>query len=666
MKLDYGVTKLTSMITSNISNEVLYQYSRELDYETQQPYTPYTNTDITASNGNVPELEAGYYYGIDAGSEYYEHRLAYPDERKWQIGDIVYWDKGNHSLRFGVDMVHNYDLMNNTYKSNGDFSYNWVGNYFNDLLNFKNGVTPSSSNKVGCDSYASENYAQNDNYSIVGDYPCYYDFVQGFGPPVFDFATMDTGIFVQDNWKVTPRLTLELGLRWDKEALPAASSNLTTATGSFVPYAGLTNNPSENRAFGPRIGFSYNVFGTGETVLRGGWGMYYGRITNGNIENTRLNTGSPNGQFSDTWYYDSSGPPVYPNIFASGTTSAKPFSNFMAPNLKLPEVQEYDLSLQQGIGKGTVFELSYLGALGRELPNFLDVNLNPTTTTKTITVADDDSGEGPLGKTGSQVTVPVFTGYGNTNLFGSAASSYQAITEYISNINSNYNALVAEILNRSLHSVQFDANYTWAHALDFSQNGTSDGGNTNNWYNPYGDYRLNYGNSNYNVPNRFVTYVLYNFPGVNSGNPLKWVANGWSLDDSFQMQNGLPFTAGASGKPSGAISSDWNGSGSSTLIPQIGVNTYRYPRHMVDDARVQKEFSFEGGRSLELSLDAYNLANHQNITSFVASYLYSLSGTTATYTGQDGLNTFEVPNNSNNSSFLFTPRNVEIIARVNF
>ncbi len=54
VKLDYGVTKLTSLITNNISNELLFQYGRELDYETQQPYTAYTQADITASNGNVP------------------------------------------------------------------------------------------------------------------------------------------------------------------------------------------------------------------------------------------------------------------------------------------------------------------------------------------------------------------------------------------------------------------------------------------------------------------------------------------------------------------------------------------------------------------------------------------------------------------------------------
>ncbi len=70
----------------------------------------------------------------------------------------LYWNKGNHSFKFGVDAVHNYDLMNNTYKSNGYFSYNWVGNMFNDILNVKHGVTPSVANPVGCDVNASQKW----------------------------------------------------------------------------------------------------------------------------------------------------------------------------------------------------------------------------------------------------------------------------------------------------------------------------------------------------------------------------------------------------------------------------------------------------------------------------------------------------------------------------
>lgn len=683
VKLDYGLTKLTSLITSNISNELLYQYGRELDDEGQQAFTPYTLADMDNKSGNIPEVlmaASSSGWGFTAGSPYYSYRTAYPLEKKWQIGDILYWNKGNHSFKFGVDMVHNYDFQNNLYESNGVFSYSYIGLYMNDLLNFKNGVTPAASTTAtnyGCDTSPLEYptaASVKAGTSAVNGYPCYGTFTQGFGAPTFGLNTMDSGVFAQDNWKFSPRLTLELGLRYDHEALPAPSTAFTTATGSFAPYNGLTNAPDQKINLGPRIGFSYDVYGHGNTVLRGGWGVYYGRITNGNLLEVLFDSGSPNAQYTTQFFNHTTSSvaqgPQYPAIVTgAGAAASKPSSYFFSSNLKLPEVQEFDLQVQQAVGKGNFLSLSYLGSLGRELPNFLNVNLNPATISNVTVTVSDASGLGPLGPNGKQYTIPVYTSYGNTALLGPNAANFQSITEMVSNVNSSYNAFVVEVLNRSLKSLQFDANYTWSHALDFSQNADTEG-TTNAWYDPYSNYQANYGNSNYNVPNRFVAYALYTLPGIHSGNALKWITDGWSIDDSFQMQNGLPYTAGISGKFTGAIGNGWNGAGGSTIIPgYIGVNTLQYPRHIVDDARVQKSFGFEQSRSLDLMLNVFNVANHQNITG-LGTTAYTVSGTTLTYLGQGTANTSDntlgVPNNSNSSGFLYTPRQVEIAARFNF
>jgi outer membrane receptor protein involved in Fe transport len=232
VKLDYGVTKLTSFITSRISNELLFQYGRELNDEGQQPFSAYTKQYLFGTNGatatasggftpNVPEVNvAATTSGFYIGSPYYSYRKALPDERKWQIGDILYYNKGNHSFKFGTDNVHNADTLNNTYESNGYISYTYLGNYINDVLN---------ENKANSTCNSSASAAPSSATAVAtGTYPCYTSIAQGFGPPAFSIATMDYGFFGQDNWKVTPRLSLELGLRWDYEALPPPFANLVT------------------------------------------------------------------------------------------------------------------------------------------------------------------------------------------------------------------------------------------------------------------------------------------------------------------------------------------------------------------------------------------------------------------------------------------------------
>ena len=174
VKLDYGLAKLTSMLSTNVSNEVLYQYGRELNDEGQTPYSQYTLNNLKNGN-NVPYISLDSGTGFNVGSPYYSYRPKYPDERKWQIGDVLYWGHGNHSFKFGADMVHNYDLTNQSQYYEGLFTYsNNIANYFADLL--------SKGKSTGtCD--VAQQTAATATATAVGPYPCYTSLQQDFGPP---------------------------------------------------------------------------------------------------------------------------------------------------------------------------------------------------------------------------------------------------------------------------------------------------------------------------------------------------------------------------------------------------------------------------------------------------------------------------------------------------
>jgi Carboxypeptidase regulatory-like domain len=664
VKLDYGVAKLTSLILSNLSNELLYQYSRELNDEGQQPFTPYDLNQLKQTDGDVPYLSLNTAKnGAFFGSPYYSQRPAYPLERKWQVGDSLYLSKGNNSFKFGVDIVQNDDFTNQAQYYEGDYIYTTnLANYFADL--------GSKGQATGtCD--VNQSAAASATVNALGTYPCYNSYEQGYGPTTFDFSTLDYGFFAQDNYKVTPRLTLELGLRYDYEQTPAAYSNLiapATLNGSnFVPYNGIGNSPNDKNNFGPRIGFSYDLYGSGRTVLRGGYGLYYGRITNGNLGTVLSSTGSPLSQSSPT-LKASQGlgvVPTFGNRFTTAQENGGASAFFRAPNLQNPQVHEFDLQVQQDLGHGTVFQVSYLGALGRELPNFLDVNLNPASRQSVNVTFLDTTSKSPI-PNGTVIPTTVYTKYGNTALLGPSAVNFSAITEYLSNVNSSYNALAFEVQNRSLKSLQFDASYTWSHSLDFYQNNSS-AGSTQSWYDPFGNQRVNYGNSSYNTPSRFVGYALYNFPGTSGGpRALKYLTNDWSLDDTFQFQTGLPYSFGTSGSISStAIQSGFAGSGGPAFIPQLGHNNLYYNRILVDDVRIEKQFPITERMHLQVYLQAFNVANHQNETA-VNGTAYAFSGTSATAGTATYQTNFGTVNKTNNSGFSYTPRQLELATRLYF
>jgi Carboxypeptidase regulatory-like domain len=461
-----------------------------------------------------------------------------------QLIDNLTWTKGKHTFKFGGDIRHMSDHDDNVF---GNYS---AGQYF-----FNNSTQYSDVNgnpvSIG-DPYT----------AFLLGYPDYTYNSEQINHPAMNGRGYGYGFFGQDDWKITNRLTLNLGMRYELHP-PLKDSEYNTAaflpnynengvTGAVVvpnqTALGYTSSdfaasiaPSPiltaaqagiptalrytyRKDFGPRIGFAWRLAGTDKTVLRGGWGRFIEQplgfslvsgwaVSSSFVNYTGQSQNAPGG--SPTISFPS---PFSATVVPGGAS----FQYAFPIHYSDPSVQQWNLTLEQDLGHDIGMRLSYIGSHGSDLETFVDLNqVQPNT-----------------------------IGWANAFPLDAPFQSWGYIESIVNGSQSNYNGMSASMSKRFVNGLQFQVSYMWTRDLSDAQGyaPTSLTTEGNSVSSDRFNLGLDYGNVSFDRRSRFLATYLYELP-FGKGKPflsgagaLNTVVGGWQFGGVVVLQSGAFLT----------------------------------------------------------------------------------------------------------------------------
>jgi hypothetical protein len=489
----------------------------------------------------------------------------------YQIRDDISWTHGAHQFKFGGSWALYKKVQDLFGQTQGGFSFDgtFTGNDFADFL--------------------------------LGDAKSYQELaVQDKGL----WNNVSWALYAQDNWRVNRKLTLNLGLRWDgvphtyeannrmgnfyPSLYNPANAALLNPNGTINPLSpGLGTSPNPILAgvplylngigipgqngipkglvdnhwanFGPRIGFAYDLTGSGKTVVRGGFGIMYERIQGNDMYNA-----GPNIPFS--LQVNAPAPVEFDNphlSLATGTAGVLPINPADITGLnrsayKQPASYQWSVGVQHSLGARTVASISYVGNTNRYQNDYNEYNLPPQAN-----------------------LIPIINGVAGANYATSGVPypGFRSVRLSTNEANSHYNGLQLDLNSQVGKDLFLRAFYTYSKTIDpgsgnsQGSNGGSGGQDLQNVSNPYLGWRYDVGPGGFDRTHNAVVNFIYDIPLFrhNDNRLVRTAIGGWEVSGIVTLESGLPINIGLSGAQGG------NGLPNATNRPNL-VGKVSYPQ----------------------------------------------------------------------------------------